>query len=317
MSCSWPACQSGWHGMVGSGAALADFKRTYKDLDSLAAKLGRDLGEISPCAVAYEAKPSSTAAVFAAGAKAMVVLVPGVVPFGLILGVTSVELGLRFWQAEGMNLMVLGGAAQLAVTRLLADGAPLWVAVFTGCVINLRMIMYSASLSATFKDSSAATKAAASFMLTDQAFAMTIARLNSFPELSPRHKVVYYLGTGTMFMTIWHCSVITGLLFGNIVPAGLPLDFAVPLCFASLVLPLLTSKPYIIVALLAAVLSIALHGLPYNLGLIAATVLAIAAGSLFAADEAPAECSGWRFAQTLPQEPLVGPFTPKAIRKMQ
>lgn len=247
----------------------------------------------------------------------MLVLVPGVVPFGLILGVTSVELGLQFWQAEGMNLMVLGGASQLAVTRLLADAAPLWVAVLTGCVINLRMIMYSASLSATFKNSSALTKAAASFMLTDQAFAMTIARFNSFPELSARHKVVYYLGTGTMFMTIWHSSVIVGLLFGNIVPKGLSLDFAVPLCFASLVLPLMKSRPYIIVAVIAAILSIVLHSLPYNLGLIVATVVAMSIGSFIAPDENPTDGSGWRYAQSLPKDPVIGPFTPQAIREMQ
>lgn len=247
----------------------------------------------------------------------MLVLVPGVVPFGMILGVTSIELGLGFWQVEGMNLMVLGGASQLAVTRLLSDAAPLWVAVFTGCVINLRMIMYSASLSSTFKDSSAATKAAASFMLTDQAFAMTIARFNSFPELSLRHKVVYYLGTGTMFMTIWHSSVVAGLLFGNIVPKGLSLDFAIPLCFASLVLPLMKSTPYIFVAILAAILSIVLHGLPYNLGLIVSTVVAIIVGALIAPDDSPADHSGWRFAQTLPQDPIIGPFTPQAIQEMQ
>lgn len=247
----------------------------------------------------------------------MLVLVPGVVPFGMILGVTSVELGLSFWQAQGMNFMVLGGASQLAVTRLLAENSPLWVAVFTGCVINLRMIMYSASLSGTFRASGVATKAAASFMLTDQAFAMTIARFNGFPELSAKDKVVYYLGTGTAFMAIWHSSVIAGLMFGNIVPKGLGLDFAVPLCFASLVLPLIKTPPYIIVAVIAAILSIVLYDLPYNLGLILSTIIAMTIGYVIAPDTKPVDNSGWAFAQKLPKDPGIGPFTPAALEKMQ
>lgn len=247
----------------------------------------------------------------------MLVLVPGVVPFGLILGVTSVEFGFSFWQAEGMNLMVLGGASQLAVMKLMVQDAPLWVAVFTGCVINLRMIMYSASLSPTFRHANPVTKGVSSFMLTDQAFAMTISRFCRQPELSDREKVLYYLGTGLCFMIIWHSSVVVGLMFGNIVPGEFALDFAVPLCFASLVLPLIKTPPYILVAVLSALLSVGLHDLPYNLGLIASTVIAIIVGYMIAPDPSPVDTSGWTFAQSLPDDPCVGPFTPAALEDMR
>lgn len=282
------------------------------------AKAFNDLGEISPLAATCgTGQSTSTHGAFFSGARAMTVLIPGVVPFGIILGVTSIEFGLSFWQAQGMNFMVLGGASQLAVMRLMAGDAPLWVAVLTGCIINLRMVMYSAALAPVFRSSGFSTKAAAAFMLTDQAFAMTISRFTGVPELSAKEKVLYYLGTGISFMTIWHSSVIVGLIFGNIVPAGFSLDFAVPLCFASLVLPLIRSRPHLIAAIAAALLSIQFSDLPYNLGLIVSTILAIAVGYFMSSDDKPVDNSGWAFAKTLPRDPGVGPFTPAALEKMR
>jgi predicted branched-subunit amino acid permease len=78
----------------------------------------------------------------------------------------------------------------------------------------------------------------------------------------------------------WQLSVLTGVIFGNFVPASWSLDFVVPLAFMSLIVPSLKNKTIISVALTSFCLSIIFYGLPYNLGLIITAVTALIVGVL-------------------------------------
>ncbi|MEO1121836.1 MAG: branched-chain amino acid ABC transporter permease, partial [Pseudomonadota bacterium] len=57
------------------------------------------------------------------------------------------------------------------------------------------------------------------------------------------------------------------------------LDFAVPVTFIAAVAPLLRSAPQLAAAMTAIVASLVLAPLPFNLGLIVASALGIAAGA--------------------------------------
>lgn len=217
---------------------------------------------------------------FLRGMIAALVMVPGVFPFGLITGVTALDVGYDLLQTAAMNVLIYAGAAQLAAARMLADDAAVWVIVFTGCVINLRLLLYSAALSQTFAAEPWWRKALGSYALTDQAYALTIAEKDEEKggAASRAELVAFYFGVATAMTITWHTSVAAGYFFGNVVPASLSLDFAVPLCFGALVLPHLKDATNLIVACVAASLSILLHDLPYNLGLVASGVIAIAVG---------------------------------------
>ena len=70
----------------------------------------------------------------------------GVVPFGLVAGAAPIAAGMDVAQAMGMSALMFAGASQLAVAEVLGSGGSAAVAVVTALIINLRMVLYSASL---------------------------------------------------------------------------------------------------------------------------------------------------------------------------
>jgi predicted branched-subunit amino acid permease len=69
-----------------------------------------------------------------------------------------------------------------------------------------------------------------------------------------------------------------GIFLGAQIPAAWGLDFALPLTFIALVVPGLKDRPGVITAGVASAAALLFFGLPFKLGLMAATFLAIACG---------------------------------------
>ncbi|MEX0840647.1 MAG: AzlC family ABC transporter permease, partial [Parvibaculum sp.] len=84
------------------------------------------------------------------GIRAMLPLLPGAVPFGMIAGAVAAEAGFGSAAGIGQSVIIYAGAAQLAATQLVAEAAPALIVVLTGLVVNLRFAMYSASLAPHF-----------------------------------------------------------------------------------------------------------------------------------------------------------------------
>jgi predicted branched-subunit amino acid permease len=99
---------------------------------------------------------------FRAGVRVGVPIVLGIVPFGLVAGAGAVSVGIPALQAVGMSVFIFAGASQLAAIELVGRGAPAAVIVLTVLVVNLRMVMYSASIAPHFARQSAKWKAALS-----------------------------------------------------------------------------------------------------------------------------------------------------------
>uniref|UniRef100_UPI00374423E2 AzlC family ABC transporter permease n=1 Tax=Salinigranum salinum TaxID=1364937 RepID=UPI00374423E2 len=115
------------------------------------------------------------------GIRAALPLTVGLIPFGLVAGVAAVDAGLSPVAAVGMSVVVFAGAAQLAVVDLLRTDANLVVVVLTGVVVNLRILMYSASIAPYFQRYGSRWKAVLAYFLTDQAYALSIARYTTDP----------------------------------------------------------------------------------------------------------------------------------------
>src|SRR6056297_2359982 len=128
---------------------------------------------------------------FRQGVRDVIPLLLGIVPFGFIAGIATVNAGLGLPEAVGLSAIVFAGAAQLAALELVGRDAPLAIVVVTAVVINLRMLMYSASIAPHLQHLSSRTKAAVAYLLTDQAYALAIARYRT--EGSTR-SVAYHFG---------------------------------------------------------------------------------------------------------------------------
>jgi len=214
---------------------------------------------------------------FRRGVRDVVPLLLGIVPFGFIAGIATVNAGLGLPEAVGLSAIVFAGAAQLAALELIGRDAPLAIVVATAVVINLRMLMYSASIAPHFQTLSRRTKAAVAYLLTDQAYALSIARYRT--EDSPR-RVAYYLGVAVTLWAVWQATTVAGVVLGTSVPESLGLEFAVPLVFLALLVPAMEDRPTTVAGISGGVVAVATAGLPLNLGLLAGATVGIVAGLL-------------------------------------
>lgn len=210
---------------------------------------------------------------FKKGFVATLPILPGIIPFGAVMGVVCSEAKLTLFQTVAMNLMAYAGAAQLAAVELMTKHAAGLVVVATGLIINIRFLLYSAAMSPHLQRTPFFTKLFCAYSLTDQSYAIVSA---NHATLKTSDEVVrFYVGTAVCMALAWHLSVIAGYIFGNFAPASLALDYAVPLSFVALVVPTLKNKNYVAVAIFSMIVSILLNSLPFRTGLIATALLSI------------------------------------------
>ncbi len=214
---------------------------------------------------------------FAAGFRDIAPILIGVFPFGIIAGVAAVEAGLDTFHAIAVSPIVFAGASQLATMDLIARGAAPIVIVATALVINSRFAMYSAALAPHFRGLSTPRTAAVAYLLTDQAFGVSISRFAK-EEWDLRTRFHYYLGAGLALWTTWQVSSIIGVIVGGGVPPEWSLDFAIPLVFLALAFPAIKDRGTRVAAIAAALTAAVAAELPLNLGLLAAATVGIVAG---------------------------------------
>ena len=206
----------------------------------------------------------------------------GIVPFGLVAGAAAINAGLTPLQAAGLSVVVFAGASQLAAIELFGTNAELLVIFVTGAVINLRLLMYSASIAPHFRPFRDRWKAVCSYVLTDQAYALSVARYTADADLDPAARRQYYLAVGGSLWVVWQLCSLVGIVVGARVPASWGLEFAVPLVFLSLLVPAISSWPKLVAAAVGGGVAVAGAALavPLNLGLIGGGLAGVAAGVL-------------------------------------
>ena len=212
---------------------------------------------------------------FLGGVRAVAPVLVGIVPFGLIAGAAAVRVGLSGVQAVGLSVVVFAGASQLAAIELLGSGARPAVVVATALVINLRMLMYSASIAPYFRETATRWRAGLAYLLTDQAYALAVTR---FGADRPVRRRWYYLGAALPLWAVWQVCTVLGVVAGARVPDSLPLSFAVPLTFLALLVPAVTDRASGTAAVVGGAAAVLGADLPLNLGLIAGAVAGVAAG---------------------------------------
>ncbi|ELZ33273.1 branched-chain amino acid permease (azaleucine resistance) [Halogeometricum pallidum JCM 14848] len=214
----------------------------------------------------------------------------GIIPFGLVTGVASVEAGLSPVQAVGLSFLAFAGASQLAVVDLLGRNAALAVVVLTGVVINLRMLMFSASIAPYFRAFGARWKTLSSYLLTDQAYALAVSWYRE-EDPDPTARFRYFVAAGGSLWVVWQASLVVGVFAGANVPASWGLEFAVPLVFLGLLVPAVSNRPTLAAAVVGGGVAVAGDvvavgggtGLPYNLSLIVGAVAGVLAGVVVSA----------------------------------
>jgi predicted branched-subunit amino acid permease len=197
----------------------------------------------------------------------------------MVSGVAMVKGGLGVPWAIAMSLMVCAGSAQLAALPLIAAGAPIWVIVATGLITNLRFVIYSAAIRPYFAGHSLPRRLALGFFMTDFTFVrfMRSTQDGSLPE---QHRDSWFAGMCSTNFLVWQVSAITGCIGASYVPTEWGLEFTGTLALVALVGPSLNARPAVIGAMVAALVALFTHGLPFKLGLFCGAIAGILAASL-------------------------------------
>lgn len=217
---------------------------------------------------------------FSAGAKGALPLLLGTAPFGVIYGTLAVSAGMSNAAAVAMSLFVFAGSAQFIAVGLVGAGAPVAIIILTTLVVNLRHMLYSATLLPYLKTLPQRWRVALAFWLTDEAFAVCISRYRDEDESPLKHW--YQLGASLAMYGNWQFWCIFGLVLGSRIPdAGAwGLDFALPVTFIGMTIPFIKNRSTVVCVATAAAVSLMTGFLPFKLGLIVAALAGVTAGLL-------------------------------------
>ena len=197
-----------------------------------------------------------------------------VVPFGIIYGVIGIEIGFSPMEVFAMSFVIFAGSSQIAFAQLFAAGASPLVMISSVAVINSRHILYGAVLAEYLGKLRLTWKILLSYLMADQAFSVSSAYFKKNVKNKNAH--FHMLGSGLTLWSLWQLSTLIGIVLGNIVPAQLGLEFAIPLTFFSLILSELRKLDHIVIILISGICSVLTYNFPFKIYIIFSAIFSLA-----------------------------------------
>lgn len=215
------------------------------------------------------------------GARDTIPMLIGAAPFGMIFGALISTSPMLPWHGQLMSMSVFAGSSQFIATGLVASHTGMLVIWLTTLIVNLRHMLYAATLLPHVAHLSARWRWCLGFLLTDETFAVVAGyHQQALSSEERRYSHWYFLGSGLAMYTNWQLWTLVGLLFGTLFPAlqTLGLDYAMVATFIAIIVPQLNRFPQFSAALAAGSCAYLLQGLPYKLGLLSAVMIGVAVG---------------------------------------
>ncbi len=205
-----------------------------------------------------------------------------VVPFGIIFGAIGIELGFGPYITYATSIIIFSGASQIVFFQLLSNGASSLIAITSSSVVSTRHLLYGAVVAQYLSKLSLMWKIFLSYLLTDQAFAVSQAdqafavsqeffKKNSNDE----YKHYHLLGAGLTLWIVWQLTTVIGILLGSIVPEELGLSFTIPLTFLALLINYFRKIDHLIVIFLSGLSSILFYEAPLKSYIILSCVISL------------------------------------------
>ncbi len=196
-----------------------------------------------------------------------------VVPFGIIFGAIGIELGFGPYITYATSIIIFSGASQIVFFQLLSNGASSLIAITSSSVVSTRHLLYGAVVAQYLSKLSLMWKIFLSYLLTDQAFAVSqeFFKKNSNDE----YKHYHLLGAGLTLWIVWQLTTVIGILLGSIVPEELGLSFTIPLTFLALLINYFRKIDHLIVIFLSGLSSILFYDAPLKSYIILSCVISL------------------------------------------
>jgi 4-azaleucine resistance transporter AzlC len=192
--------------------------------------------------------------------------------FGFVYGLAAQGIGMSPIEAVAMSVIVFAGAAQFAAIGYIAGGLA-WPAIaLLTALLNARHLLYSAALAPWLRDVPLVRRVAMAHLLTDEAFALSIAH---FTRIGRTDEWGYWVAAIGATLIPWNVATLAGVLIGSEIPSPerFGLDVVFPAAMVGLAAGLLAGRRDVVAALAGASIGVIV-------GLLVGPSLGIIAGGL-------------------------------------
>jgi predicted branched-subunit amino acid permease len=197
-------------------------------------------------------------------------LLAAYVPFAFVIGSAAADhcAALAGWSG---SWLIFAGSTHLAAMRTLSGAGPL-AAIFTGLLINARLVVNSASLAQRWAGQPRWFRIVSAGLIVDPTWA--IAEQHAERTSNAREQRRYFLAAGGTLLIGWSAAIALGAVLGARL-GWLNLNIVVPLCLVGLVGTGLRNRGTRRVIVVAAVVAIVTEHWPSGTGILAAVLAAI------------------------------------------
>lgn len=175
--------------------------------------------------------------------------------FGFVYGLAARDAGFSPIEAMAMSAIVFGGAAQFAAVGYVASGLAWPGVILLTALLNARHLLYSAALAPWLRDVPRIRRAVMAHLLTDEAFALSIAHFERRGAVDERG---YWIAAiGSTFIP-WNLATFAGVTIGGQIPdpTRFGLDVVFPAAMVGLAVGLVTGRRELVAALGGATLGV-------------------------------------------------------------
>jgi predicted branched-subunit amino acid permease len=189
---------------------------------------------------------SDSLAAFWRGYFALLPLWSGAIPAGVAYGVAARSAGLSVGETQLMSLVVFTAAGQIGAVSLIAGGASPLLLIGTVVALNAQLLLLGLAIGRQLR-LSWLERLATAWLLTDGAYGVSLG-------VGPLRLAVL-LGAGASMYTGWNLGTALGAGVGAVLPGpgAFGIDLVAPLSFLAVLVPLVRSRPAVLVAAVAGI----------------------------------------------------------------
>jgi branched chain amino acid efflux pump len=199
----------------------------------------------------------------------------GIVPYGLVIGISAAQADVPTVAGWLTGPLIFAGSAQVATIQLLDSGAAPVVVAVAALAVNLRLVLYSATMARQWRGMSRRWQALAAYTLIDPSLLVGVDGYQRAAR--PRDGHLHYLGGAAVLWVAWLAAITIGATAGAGLPHGLHLELIIPLFLVGEVALRLTNRATKRGVAVAVILALVGRTVPLHLGALLAIVGGIAA----------------------------------------
>jgi 4-azaleucine resistance transporter AzlC len=201
----------------------------------------------------------------------------GYIPIGAAFGILATTIGFTKVQAVLCSALALAGAGQFIALSLLASGEGVAGVLAATAVVNLRYVLFGATLSPFLRRYHLSRQATLAATVTDETFAFNVTDLEN-GTADPSSMA----GVGAVSWAGWVGGTVLGATAAGVIgdPTRWGVEFAMAAMFTALLIDQAKDRRHVILAVVAGLLALAFSSLlPGKWFVIAASILAAAIGA--------------------------------------